>query len=144
MDDSGATEDWLEDDLEAEPEDDIPIDEYDLTSTPNDFNIKTIVDFLEPRRLQGSRLSEELRVGGSTCVQAHRIPAHGATRATAFLYEQGKNDFLVVDGQRARLLSILLLHPEALSSNLKSEVPFDEMLRRGGARIPGREILSER
>lgn len=105
MDDSGERDDWLEHDLEAEPEDDIPIDEYDLTSTPNDFNIKTIVDFLERgvfkvpafqrnyvwEARRASKLIESLLMG---------LPV-----PQLFLYEQGKNDFLVVDGQQ-RLLSI--------------------------------------
>ncbi len=35
------------DDYVAEPDDDYQIDEYDLTATPNDFNVVTIHSFIE-------------------------------------------------------------------------------------------------
>ena len=39
---------WLEPDVIDEDEDDAyPIDEYDLVSSPNDFNTKTLVDFID-------------------------------------------------------------------------------------------------
>ena len=38
-------EDWYE--QEAQEEQEYPILEYDLTSTPNDFNVLTIISFIE-------------------------------------------------------------------------------------------------
>lgn len=85
--------------------DDIGIDRYDLTSTPNDFNVKTIVDFIERGVFEvpgfqrnyvwdirrASKLIESLIMG---------LPV-----PQVFLFDQGKNKFLVIDGQQ-RLLTI--------------------------------------
>ena len=96
-------ENWI--DLGEEENETIQIDEYDLTSSPNDFNVKTIVDFIESGAVQipdfqrnyvwdikqASRLVESLIIG---------LPV-----PQVFLYEEGRNSFLVVDGQQ-RLMSI--------------------------------------
>ena len=82
-----------------------PIDQYDLVSSPNDFNTKTLVDFIESGVVtipgfqrnfvwdikRASRLIESIVVG---------LPV-----PQVFLYEQGRNKFLVIDGQQ-RLMSI--------------------------------------
>ena len=39
---------WVELDVPTDDED-VQIDEYDLTSSPNDFNLSTIFKFIEPR-----------------------------------------------------------------------------------------------
>ncbi len=78
---------------------------YDITSSPNDFNVKTIVDFVEQGIFRipvfqrnyvwdhgrASRLIESLILG---------LPI-----PQLFLYEQDRNLFLVIDGQQ-RLMSI--------------------------------------
>ena len=78
---------------------------YDITSSPNDFNVKTIVDFIERGIFKipvfqrnyvwdlghASRLIESLIFG---------LPI-----PQLFLYEQDRNRFLVIDGQQ-RLMSI--------------------------------------
>lgn len=93
---------WL-DDL---PEDDeAQIDEYDLTSSPNDFNISTIYNFIDSGAVKipgfqrnyvwdirrASKLIESLIIG---------LPV-----PQVFLYEQARNNFLVIDGQQ-RLMTI--------------------------------------
>jgi uncharacterized protein with ParB-like and HNH nuclease domain len=79
--------------------------EYDVTSTPNDFNTKTIIDFIESGIFKipsfqrnfvwdirrASKLIESLIIG---------LPI-----PQVFLYEEGKNSYLVIDGQQ-RLLTI--------------------------------------
>jgi uncharacterized protein with ParB-like and HNH nuclease domain len=40
-----AFEDWFDD--YAEEADDLQIDEYDITATPNDFNVLTLFSFIE-------------------------------------------------------------------------------------------------
>lgn len=79
--------------------------EYDITSSPNDFNIRTIVDFVGSGAVKipgfqrnyvwdirrASRLIESLLIG---------LPI-----PQVFLYEEGRNSFLVIDGQQ-RLMSI--------------------------------------
>lgn len=95
---------WADDYASAE-EPDTQIDEYDLTATPNDFNISTIFNFIEAGAVkvpgfqrnyvwdirQASKLVESLILG---------LPV-----PQVFLYEEDKNSFLVVDGQQ-RLMSV--------------------------------------
>jgi uncharacterized protein with ParB-like and HNH nuclease domain len=94
---------WFED--YAEDEDDFQINEYDITATPNDFNVSTLFNFVESGavripgfqrnfvwdRARSSKLIESLILG---------LPV-----PQLFLYEQGRNRFLVIDGQQ-RLMSI--------------------------------------
>ena len=97
---------WEEDEVDSEEEDDsYPIDEYDLVSNPNDFNTRTLVDFIDSGVVlipgfqrnyvwdikRASRLIESIIVG---------LPV-----PQVFLYEQGRDRYLVIDGQQ-RLMSI--------------------------------------
>lgn len=97
-------EKWIDDYAESEAED-IQINEYDITATPNDFNVLTIVQFIESGAViipgfqrnfvwdikRSSKLIESLILG---------LPV-----PQVFLYEEGKNRYLVIDGQQ-RLLTI--------------------------------------
>lgn len=99
-----AAPEWRDLDKESEAED-AQIEEYDLTSTPNDFNVLTISSFIESGAVKipgfqrnyvwdirrASKLIESLILG---------LPV-----PQVFLYEAGRNDFLVIDGQQ-RLLTI--------------------------------------
>ncbi len=81
------------------------IDEYDITASPNDFNIKTLFHFIESGSLiipgfqrnyvwdikRASKLIESILLG---------LPI-----PQIFLYEQERNKFLIIDGQQ-RLMSI--------------------------------------
>ena len=92
-------------DSDESDSDSYPIDQYDLVSSPNDFNVKTIVDFIDSGVVvipgfqrnfvwdikRASRLIESLIVG---------LPV-----PQIFLYEQGRDKYLVIDGQQ-RLMSI--------------------------------------
>ncbi len=94
---------WFDD--YAEDVDDDQIDEYDVTATPNDFNVLTLFSFIESGavkipgfqrnfvwdKVRSSKLIESLILG---------IPV-----PQLFLYEQSRNNFLVIDGQQ-RLMSI--------------------------------------
>ncbi|HAV1859723.1 TPA: DUF262 domain-containing protein, partial [Enterobacter hormaechei subsp. steigerwaltii] len=82
-----------------------PIDEFELTTTPNDFNMLTIISFIRSKVFKipsfqrhfvwdikkSSKLIESLLIG---------LPI-----PQIFLYEKGKNEFLVIDGQQ-RLMSL--------------------------------------
>lgn len=98
-----SEDDWVE---EYDAQDsDFQIDEYDLTSTPNDFNVLTIVSFIKSGAVKipgfqrnyvwdikrASKLIESLILG---------LPV-----PQIFLYEEARNKFLVIDGQQ-RLMSI--------------------------------------
>jgi hypothetical protein len=94
---------WYEDDIEGT--EDQPIKEYEVTAAPNDFNIKTIFDFIESGAVKipgfqrhyvwdikrASKLIESIIIG---------LPI-----PQIFLYEEARNSFLVIDGQQ-RLMSI--------------------------------------
>lgn len=98
-----AAEAWFDDYADGEQE--AQIDEYDITSSPNDFNVITLFSFIESGavkipgfqrnfvwdRHRASKLIESLIIG---------IPV-----PQLFLYEQARNKFLVIDGQQ-RLMSV--------------------------------------
>jgi uncharacterized protein with ParB-like and HNH nuclease domain len=98
-----VVQEWYHDYVTAE--DDFDIDEYELTSTPNDFNVLTINSFIESSAVKipgfqrnyvwdikrASKLIESLILG---------LPV-----PQIFLYEEGRNRFLVIDGQQ-RMMSI--------------------------------------
>lgn len=96
-------EDYIEEeDLEEE---DYSFSNYEITSSPNDFNVATLFSFIEKgvfeipgfqrnyvwSLIEASKLIESLILG---------LPI-----PQIFLYEQERNKFLVVDGQQ-RLMSI--------------------------------------
>jgi len=96
-------ENWFDD--YASEQEDIQVREYDITSTPNDFNVSTLFNFIESGAVvipgfqrhfvwdikRSSKLIESLILG---------LPV-----PQLFLYEKAKNKFLVIDGQQ-RLMSI--------------------------------------
>ena len=79
---------------------DVSFTEYDISASPNDFNIRTLFDFIDSGIVKipgfqrnyvwdikrASKLIESLLIG---------IPV-----PQIFLYEEGKNSFLVIDGQQ--------------------------------------------
>jgi uncharacterized protein with ParB-like and HNH nuclease domain len=79
--------------------------DYQITATPNDFNVKTICDFIESGVVKipsfqrnyvwdiqrASKLIESILIG---------LPI-----PQIFLYEEARNSFLVIDGQQ-RMMSI--------------------------------------
>jgi hypothetical protein len=96
---------WFEAESDGELEEDFSVREYDITAVPNDFNIRTIFDFVDSGVVsipgfqrnyvwdikRASKLIESLIIG---------LPI-----PQIFLYEQSKNKFSVIDGQQ-RLMSI--------------------------------------
>ncbi len=128
-----------EKDEEDSGDDSYPIDQYDLVASPNDFNTRTLVDFIEEGVVnipgfqrnfvwdikRASRLIESMIVG---------LPV-----PQVFLYEQGSNKYLVIDGQQ-RLMSIYYFvkgrfpRKEALvdlriNSNSQSAIPEETLSR---------------
>ncbi len=98
-----SKEPWFDDYVVEEEES--QISEYDLTATPNDFNVLTIFSFIESGAVKipgfqrnyvwdlvrASKLVESLIMG---------LPV-----PQLFLYEEARNRFLVIDGQQ-RLMSV--------------------------------------
>lgn len=94
---------WYEDLCEEEPE--TVVNEYDITATPNDFNILTLFTLIDNGVIkmppfQRNYVWDEKRA--SKLIESIIL---GLPIPQVFLYEQGKNSFYVIDGQQ-RLLSI--------------------------------------
>lgn len=99
-----ANPEWFEAEKDEDGED-FSVKEYDVTSVPNDFNIRTIYDFVDSGvvtmpgfqrnyvwdQKRASKLIESLIIG---------LPI-----PQIFLYEESRNKFSVIDGQQ-RLMSI--------------------------------------
>ena len=94
---------WFED--YAEDGDEIQIEEYDITAAPNDFNVSTIYNFLQAGsvRIPGFQRNFVWDLGRASKLIEFLIL--GLPVPQIFLYEVGRNDFLVIDGQQ-RLMSI--------------------------------------
>ncbi len=94
---------WYEENEESE--DDYQIEEYDITAVPNDFNIKTIFDFIESGavKIPGFQRNYVWDLGrASKLIESIII---GVPIPQIFLYEESRNNFLVIDGQQ-RLMTI--------------------------------------
>jgi hypothetical protein len=100
------TQSWWDDiDTTDEGESEAQIRDYEISASPNDFNVLTIMSFLESGRVKipafqrnfvwdikrSSKLIESIIIG---------LPI-----PQIFLFESSKNNFLVIDGQQ-RLMSI--------------------------------------
>jgi uncharacterized protein with ParB-like and HNH nuclease domain len=94
---------WFDD--YAENEDDLQISEYDITATPNDFNVITINSFVESGavRIPGFQRNYVWDISRASKLIESLIL--GLPVPQLFLYEQSRNRFLVIDGQQ-RLMSI--------------------------------------
>jgi uncharacterized protein with ParB-like and HNH nuclease domain len=95
--------DWFED--YAEGADDLQVDEYDITATPNDFNVITLFNFVESGavRIPGFQRNFVWDLGRASKLIESLIL--GLPVPQLFLYEQFRNRFLVIDGQQ-RMMSI--------------------------------------
>lgn len=108
-------EPWYEEAFEVEG-DEIPVTEYDITSTPNDFNISTIFSLIDNGVIrmppfQRNYVWDEKRA--SKLIESIIL---GLPVPQVFLYEQGKNSFYVIDGQQ-RLLSIYFFIKQRFPTN---------------------------
>ena len=95
---AGGSDNWFEDG--SGEADDFQIKEYDITASPNDFNMSTMFSFIESGAVKipgfqrnyvwdikrASKLIESIIIG---------LPI-----PQIFLYEEARNKFLVIDGQQ--------------------------------------------
>lgn len=99
----GTNESWLdESSLEV---DEVEVEEFDIVSSPNDWNFTTIVNFIESGALKIPDFQRNYvwdRKRASKLIESLLI---GLPVPQVFLYEEGRNDFLVIDGQQ-RLLTL--------------------------------------
>lgn len=116
VNEASVRQDWFEE--EASETDDFPIKEYDITASPNDFNISTMFSFIESGAVKipgfqrnyvwdikrASKLIESIIIG---------LPV-----PQIFLYEEARNKYLVIDGQQ-RLMSIYYFIKQRFPKNDK-------------------------
>jgi len=96
---------WYDDEAESENSGEYSIGEYDITSSPNDFNILTLYNFLESGVVKIPTFQRNYVwdiVRASKLIESLII---GLPIPQIFLYEESRNKFLVIDGQQ-RLMSI--------------------------------------
>lgn len=91
---------WIDLEDEVDFEEDVSFTEYEISASPNDFNIKTLFDFIDSGIVKipgfqrnyvwdikrASKLIESIIIG---------IPI-----PQIFLFEEAKNKFIVIDGQQ--------------------------------------------
>ncbi len=102
MNESGKSE-WFDDYTEGT--DELQVEEYDITASPNDFNVMTLHSFVESGavRIPGFQRNFVWDLGRASKLIESLIL--GLPVPQLFLYEQSRNRFLVIDGQQ-RLMSI--------------------------------------
>lgn len=103
-----AEDDWFED---AAADEYGQIDEYDITATPNDFNLLTLQSFVESGAItipgfQRNYVWDKSRA--SKLIESFVI---GIPVPQLFLYEESRNKFLVIDGQQ-RLMTIYYFYKQ--------------------------------
>lgn len=95
------------DEIEAidDHEDDSSLREYDITATPNDFNILTIFSLIDKGVIKMPPFQRNYVWDIKRASKLIESIILGLPVPQVFLYEKGKNNFYVIDGQQ-RLLSI--------------------------------------
>lgn len=96
-------EKWYEEEIVEE--DDFLISEFDLTSSPNDFNIKTLYDFMDSGVVKIPNFQRNYVWDIKRASKLIESIILGIPIPQIFLYEESRNNFLVIDGQQ-RLMSI--------------------------------------
>ena len=102
MNDNDRSE-WFDD--YAEDKDELQIEEYEITASPNDFNVMTLNSFVDSGvvRIPGFQRNFVWDLGrASKLIESLLL---GLPVPQLFLYEESRNNFLVIDGQQ-RLMSI--------------------------------------
>lgn len=89
----------------CEIEEEIAIKEYDITSTPNDYNIATIFSLIDNGIIKMPPFQRNYVWDIKRASKLIESIILGLPIPQVFLYERGKNNFFVIDGQQ-RLLSI--------------------------------------
>ncbi|HEY9130484.1 MAG TPA: DUF262 domain-containing protein [Dyella sp.] len=93
------------DDYADNEDNDLQVEEYDITAAPNDFNILTIFSFIESGAVEipGFQRNYVWDIGRASKLIESLIL--GLPVPQVFLYEVDRNKFFVIDGQQ-RLMSI--------------------------------------
>jgi len=88
---------WIERE-EEEEEAGFPVD-YKITSTPNDFNVNTLFDLIESETVKIPGFQRNYLWDIKKASKLIESIIMGLPVPQLFLYERGRNDFLLIDGQ---------------------------------------------
>lgn len=95
---------WYDEEFIEEGSDPV-VTEYDITSTPNDFNISTLFSLIDNGVIRIPPFQRNYVWDEKKASKLIESIILGLPIPQIFLYEQGKNSFYIIDGQQ-RLLSI--------------------------------------
>lgn len=105
-----------------ENEDSVSFKQYDITTSANDFNIKTIFNFIESEVIeipgfQRNYIWDMKRASKLIESFIMRLPV-----PQIFLYEKAKNKFLVIDGQQRLMTIYYFLKKRFPRMNMRAEL----------------------
>jgi len=100
---NGSGANWYEEDGGNAEESEIK--EYDITASPNDFNILTLHSFIESGAVKIPGFQRNFVWDLKRASKLIESVIIGLPVPQIFLYEEGRNKFLVIDGQQ-RLMSL--------------------------------------
>lgn len=122
-------------------EGEVAIKPYEVDSLPNDYNISVLMNFIERGFLKIPSFQRNYvwkRDMASKFIESIII---GLPIPQVFLFEQARNDFLVIDGQQ-RLVSIYLFKKKRFPKNDAGRAIIRKYLSRG-EEIPDNELSGD-
>lgn len=109
---------------ENEIEEENSIKEYDITSTPNDYNIATLFNLIDNGIIRMPPFQRNYVWDAKRASKLIESIILGLPIPQVFLYERGKNNFYVIDGQQ-RLLSIYFFMKERFPTKSGKDILRD-------------------
>lgn len=112
---------WYEAIEGQEQEDGIGLKEFDITSTPNDFNIQTLFSLIDNGVIKMPPFQRNYVWDIKRASKLIESIILGLPVPQVFLYEKGRNIFFVIDGQQ-RLLSIYFFMKQRFPTEVGRDV----------------------
>lgn len=109
---------------ENDDEEESTIKEYDITSTPNDYNIVTLFSLIDNGIIKMPPFQRNYVWDVKRASKLIESIILGLPVPQVFLYERGRNNFYVIDGQQ-RLLSIYFFMKERFPNKNGREILRD-------------------
>ena len=129
--------DWY--DLDQYEEDEGTIKEYSITSSPNDFNILTLYNLIDSGIIKMPPFQRNYVWDIKRASKLIESIILGLPIPQIFLYEKGKDNFFVIDGQQ-RLLSIYFFVKQRFPTELGRQVLREYLV---GENCIDQKILSD-
>lgn len=131
---------WYDNDVEdINREEDNSIKEYDITSTPNDYNIVTLFNLIDNGIIKMPPFQRNYVWDKKRASKFIESLILGLPIPQVFLYERGKDNFFVIDGQQ-RIMSIYFFMKEKFPTKEGKNVLRDYMT---GSEMLDQSILSD-